>query len=173
MTTLALARDLAPPSHPLTAAFVLHACRLRPGTALASTARFDDNVWPLGPTLHQDHMRNMILDFTTLPARWRVLSKEASTRIRHGTSEAALLEPPPTTRDVDVLRHQPAVAPSLAVRIVIFRVVLRARRVQGRRRFACVRFPLALNDVSCRFLRIEESTFVACPPARASNGPSS
>jgi hypothetical protein len=76
MTVLALARHAAPPSHPFTGTFVLHARSLRPGTALENTACFDDDVWPLGPILHQDHMRNLILDFTTLPGRWQVLGKE-------------------------------------------------------------------------------------------------
>ncbi|MDT4993383.1 MAG: hypothetical protein QOH97_3275, partial [Actinoplanes sp.] len=78
MTVLALARDPAPPSHPLSDIFVLHARSLRAGTSLESTARFGDDVWPLGPILHQDHMRNLILDFTTLPARWQTLGKELS-----------------------------------------------------------------------------------------------
>ncbi|GAA4442559.1 hypothetical protein [Phytohabitans houttuyneae] len=80
MTSLASVRPqpAAAPrrQHPLEEMFVLHGRDLRAGTALAGTARFSDDVWPLAPILHRGDQRSLILDFTTLPSGRRLLAKE-------------------------------------------------------------------------------------------------
>lgn len=57
-------------------AFVLEGHELREGIDLADTSRFGEDVWDLGPINHQDHLVRNILNFPTLPARFRAVSKE-------------------------------------------------------------------------------------------------
>jgi integrase len=64
------------PAHPWDEVRVLREYPLRDGHTLAATSRFTDDVWQLGPALHQRHTRNLILDFTTLPHRYRTFAKE-------------------------------------------------------------------------------------------------
>jgi len=49
---------------------------LQAGQKLAGTSRFGDDVWVLTPAIHQQHLRRMILDFRTLPERFRPVAKE-------------------------------------------------------------------------------------------------
>lgn len=49
---------------------------LRPGTELAGTSRYRDDVWDLGPAQLQKHLVGKVLDFTTLPAAYRVTAKQ-------------------------------------------------------------------------------------------------
>jgi integrase len=55
---------------------VLEGHELREGIDLADTSRFGEDVWDLGPINHQDHLLRSILNFPTLPARFRAVSKE-------------------------------------------------------------------------------------------------
>ena len=55
---------------------VLAKRKLRPGLKLVDTSRFDDDVWVLTPAVHQQHLRAQILDFRTLPERFRLVAKE-------------------------------------------------------------------------------------------------
>lgn len=63
-------------THPLDAALVLHARPLRPEARLEQTARFRDDQWGLGPAMLQRQGISKILDFTTLPPRYRAAAKE-------------------------------------------------------------------------------------------------
>ena len=54
---------------------VFHARRLRDGVELASTARFGDDNWPLGPVTLQRHERGLTLHFGTVPDRYRLALK--------------------------------------------------------------------------------------------------
>ncbi|WP_405794273.1 hypothetical protein [Streptomyces sp. NBC_01506] len=54
---------------------VLGRRELRPGVNRRTTSRFDDDIWILSPAVHQRHHRNLILDFTTLPAQFREVAK--------------------------------------------------------------------------------------------------
>ena len=56
--------------------FVLRARPLRPGVVLASTARFGDDSWPLGPAVLQNHCPQWVLNFTAIPAGYRQAAKE-------------------------------------------------------------------------------------------------
>src|SRR6266542_187451 len=56
--------------------YVLRARQLRLGAALEQTAQFGDDVWPLGPATLQHQQRALMLDFTTLPTRYRQVAKE-------------------------------------------------------------------------------------------------
>jgi hypothetical protein len=58
------------------AALVLAGRKLRPGLKLADTSRFGDDVWVLTPAIHQRHLRGLVLDFRTLPERFRLVAKE-------------------------------------------------------------------------------------------------
>ncbi len=49
---------------------------LRAGTELAGTSRYRDDVWDLGPAQLQKHLVGKVLDFTTLPAAYRVTAKQ-------------------------------------------------------------------------------------------------
>lgn len=57
-------------------ALVLAKRKLRAGLKLAGTSRFGDDVWVLTPAVHQRHLRALILDFRTLPERFRLVVKE-------------------------------------------------------------------------------------------------
>jgi len=49
---------------------------LRPGARRAGTSRFSDDVWDLTPALLQRHKNALILNFPTLPARFRQAAKD-------------------------------------------------------------------------------------------------
>jgi len=57
-------------------AFVLHNRELRDDILLESTSRFADEIWVLSPAVHQVHHRNHIMNFPTLPKRFRDTAKE-------------------------------------------------------------------------------------------------
>ncbi|WP_016881380.1 hypothetical protein [Rhodococcus sp. DK176] len=58
-------------SAPLPTAFVLAGRSLRPGVQLADTSRFSDDVWRLKPAIVQVQERTVVIDFLTLPERFR------------------------------------------------------------------------------------------------------
>lgn len=66
----------APAYHPAGVDLVLAGRPLRPGVALETTSRFADPVWELGPAVLQKHARDIRLDFSTVPTRYRVTAKE-------------------------------------------------------------------------------------------------
>ena len=68
----ATARRLQPAADP----YVLAGRPLRPGARRASTSRFGDDVWDLTPALLQRHKNALILNFPTLPARFRQVAKD-------------------------------------------------------------------------------------------------
>jgi hypothetical protein len=53
-----------------------------------ATSRFGDMVWDLTPAIHQQHGRKLILDFATVPDRFRLATKELFYALLAG-------EPPP------------------------------------------------------------------------------
>lgn len=55
---------------------VLHGRRLRPEISLEDTSRFADEVWRLEGAILQRHAMALILDFTTLPPRYRQAVKD-------------------------------------------------------------------------------------------------
>ena len=65
-------RRLQPVADP----FVLASRPLRPGARRAGTSRFSDDVWDLTPALLQRHKNSLILNFPTLPARFRPAAKD-------------------------------------------------------------------------------------------------
>lgn len=56
--------------------FVLHDRALRPGTDLAVTSRFIDQVWRLDPAQPQRHRAAMTLNFSVLPVGYQVTAKQ-------------------------------------------------------------------------------------------------
>ncbi len=60
---------------PLGDALVLGERPLRPGTVVAETARFGDDIWPLGPAQLQHHQDRMRLNFALVPAAYRQTAK--------------------------------------------------------------------------------------------------
>jgi hypothetical protein len=68
----AAARCLQHPADP----YVLASRPLRPGAGRADTSRFGDDVWDLTPALLQRHKNALILNFPTLPARFRQAAKD-------------------------------------------------------------------------------------------------
>ncbi len=56
--------------------YVLARRPLRDGTATAATPRFSDDIWDLTPALLQRHKNALILNFPTLPARFRPAVRE-------------------------------------------------------------------------------------------------
>lgn len=71
-TSPAAARRLQHPADP----YVLASRPLRPGARRAATSRFGDDVWDLTPALLQRHKNALILNFPTLPARFRQAVKD-------------------------------------------------------------------------------------------------
>jgi hypothetical protein len=61
---------------------------LRDGVARAATARFSDLVWDLSPAIFQRHSRTLILNFASVPERFRPATKELFFALLAG-------EPPP------------------------------------------------------------------------------
>ena len=52
--------------------FVLAGRLLRPGFALADTARFGEDEWRLEPAILQEHVKSLALTFQTVPSpSWR------------------------------------------------------------------------------------------------------
>jgi hypothetical protein len=56
--------------------FVLHGRTLRPGYVLEETSRFSDDVWQLTPANHKQHELTLILNFLSIPARYRLTVKQ-------------------------------------------------------------------------------------------------
>ncbi|MCA6095534.1 hypothetical protein LE181_25635 [Streptomyces sp. SCA3-4] len=56
-------------------AYVLARRPLRPGSRLEDTARFSDDVWRLAPAIVQVQERTVVLNFPTIPARFRPAAK--------------------------------------------------------------------------------------------------
>ncbi|MFF1691985.1 MULTISPECIES: hypothetical protein [unclassified Streptomyces] len=56
-------------------AHVLAGRPLRPGSRLEDTARFSDDVWRLAPAIVQVQERTVVLNFPTIPARFRPATK--------------------------------------------------------------------------------------------------
>ena len=65
-----------PDQHPWDDVFVLREFALRDGYTLEQTSRFRDDTWRLGPARQQMHQRALILSFTTIGRRYRILAKE-------------------------------------------------------------------------------------------------
>ncbi len=68
----AAARRVQHPADP----YVLASRPLRPGARRAGTSRFGDDIWDLTPALLQRHKNALILNFPTLPARFRQAAKD-------------------------------------------------------------------------------------------------
>lgn len=68
----AAARRLQRPADP----YVLASRPLRPGARRAGSSRFGDDVWDLTPALLQRHKNSLILNFPSLPARFRQAAKD-------------------------------------------------------------------------------------------------
>ncbi|WP_157124494.1 hypothetical protein [Nocardia pseudovaccinii] len=66
----------APGIHPLDTALVLKQRPLRPGAVLEHTSRFGDDQWHLRPALLQQHQRALVLNFNSIPHRYRMVVKE-------------------------------------------------------------------------------------------------
>ena len=56
--------------------FVLAGRLLRPGFALADTARFGEDEWRLEPAILQEHVKSLALTFQTVPSRYRLQAKQ-------------------------------------------------------------------------------------------------
>jgi hypothetical protein len=82
------------------AALVLAKRKLRAGLKLADTSRFGDDVWLLTPAIHQRHGRSLILDFRTLPVRFRLVAKELFYRLLTGDLPADCA----SARDIATIR---------------------------------------------------------------------
>jgi hypothetical protein len=105
-------------AHPFDDVHVLHARPLRSGLALADTARFRDDIWPLGPAIQQRQQDAMRLNFTSLPAGYRLVAKELCYALLSGDLPPGEHRPALTTvhnvlRDLAVFlawlhRHTPA-----------------------------------------------------------------
>ncbi len=72
-------------AHRLDNRFVLETRGLRPGCTLEQTARFRDDIWRLEPADLQRHAQSLTLDFATVPAAWRSLTKELCYAMLSGT----------------------------------------------------------------------------------------
>lgn len=70
------AGDTATTPHPWDEVFVLREYELRDGVDLEQTSRFRDEVWSLGPGIHQTHNQRSRVHFASFPHRYRVLAKE-------------------------------------------------------------------------------------------------
>lgn len=57
------------------AAYVLAGRPLRPGARLEDTSRYGDDVWRLAPAIIQVQERTVVLNFDTIPARFRPAAK--------------------------------------------------------------------------------------------------
>jgi integrase len=69
--------------------FVLHARPLREAVELDHTARFTDDVWPLAPAVLQRHQNALALNFQSVPARYRQVTKELCYAMLSGPLPAA------------------------------------------------------------------------------------
>ena len=49
---------------------------MRPGFALADTARFGEDEWRLEPAILQEHVKSLALTFQTVPSRYRLQAKQ-------------------------------------------------------------------------------------------------
>ncbi|MFI9586334.1 hypothetical protein ACIHCQ_31860 [Streptomyces sp. NPDC052236] len=56
--------------------FVLHARSLRRGFRLEGTSRYSDDIWRLYAAQHKEHERALILNFPTIPSRFRPAAKK-------------------------------------------------------------------------------------------------
>jgi hypothetical protein len=56
-------------------AYVLAGRPLRSGSRLEGTSRFSDDVWRLAPAIVQVQERTVVLNFPTVPARFRPAAK--------------------------------------------------------------------------------------------------
>jgi hypothetical protein len=72
-------------AHPLDDVFVFHDRPLREQVSLTDTARFRDQVWPLAPVTLQRQERGLVLNFTTVPARYRLAAKLVCYTLLSGT----------------------------------------------------------------------------------------
>ncbi|HEY9332327.1 MAG TPA: hypothetical protein VIS09_29490 [Streptomyces sp.] len=55
--------------------FVLHGRQLQPGIRLEDTSHYSHDIWRLTPARHQAHVGSTILNFPTLPQRFRPAAK--------------------------------------------------------------------------------------------------
>ncbi len=67
----------APPRIPAST-LVLAERTLRPDAVLEDTARFSDMVWPLAPAQRQQHRKQVSIDFTHVPERFRTTAKQVA-----------------------------------------------------------------------------------------------
>lgn len=79
------ARRVAPSSED---ALVLHGRELRRGSTLATTSRFSDEIWDLGPALHQASGGSPKLDFSHIPERNRLTIKRLCLAVLSGSIPA-------------------------------------------------------------------------------------
>jgi hypothetical protein len=91
-----------PAPHPHDGVLVLHERPLRPAVSLEDTDRFEDDVWALTPAILQDHVHSLHLDFTTLPADRRTVTKELCYALLSGPLPAGEVQRlnPVTIREV-------------------------------------------------------------------------
>jgi hypothetical protein len=69
--------------------FVLHARPLRDTAKLDHTARFTDDLWPLAPAVLQRHQNALALNFQSVPACYRRVTKELCYAMLSGPLPAA------------------------------------------------------------------------------------
>jgi hypothetical protein len=87
------ARRVQHPANP----YVLASRPLRPGARQAATSRFGDDIWDLTPALLQRHKNALILNFPTLPARFRQAAKDLCYALLAGDLPSGERESSPDT----------------------------------------------------------------------------
>lgn len=85
-------------AHPVDEQYVLHARPLRPGAALEGSSRFRDDQWRLDAAILQSHSRVLMLNFESVPARYRVAARELFYAMLSG--DLPLGEPRPTVASI-------------------------------------------------------------------------
>lgn len=73
--------------------FVLHGCRLRQGFVLEETSRYSDDVWHLHPIQHREHETTRLLNFLSLPSRFRPAAKQLFYQLLSGPLPDGELRP--------------------------------------------------------------------------------
>ncbi|MEV7129680.1 hypothetical protein [Streptomyces sp. NPDC093260] len=75
MTAATALKGPAPRRRPDSDPYVLRTRQLRPGVTLKQTSRYSDDVWQLTFALLQEHQRSFILNFLSVPERFRPAAK--------------------------------------------------------------------------------------------------
>lgn len=70
--------------HPFHGRSIFDGRTVRPGTDGRLAARFSDDIWDLVPASFQQHCVSIVLDFTTVPLRYRLVAKELAITLLSG-----------------------------------------------------------------------------------------